>query len=100
MYGEGAQVVSAEEEEKRLLPVIESIRKEFPDVLISVDTYKPSVADKALSAGAHIINDISGLRLYPEMADVAKKHSAPIVVMHSLVSRARCLITSPMQGLM
>eukprot|EP01135_Chromosphaera_perkinsii_P005990 Nk52_evm4s377 gene=Nk52_evmTU4s377 len=84
VYGEGASVVDAEEELARLIPVIQGLRKEFPEILISVDTYKPSVADKALEAGANIINDVTGLRLYPEMADVAVKHNAPIVLMHAL----------------
>ena len=56
----GAKKVSVKEEENRVLPVIKSIRKHFPTLLISVDTFRASVAEKAVKAGANMINDISG----------------------------------------
>ena len=84
VYGEGASAVAIEEELDRVLPVIHGIRDRFPEALISIDTYKPDVARAALEAGAHIINDITGLRHYPETADVAAEMGAPLVVMHSL----------------
>lgn len=83
-YGAGASVVDASEEQKRVLPVIEAIHQRFPDTLISIDTYKPEVAQAALEAGAHIINDVTGLRIHPEMADIAKNHNAPLILMHAL----------------
>ncbi len=64
--------------------MIEAIHRNFPDVLISIDTYKPEVAQAAMEAGAHIINDVTGLRSYPEMADVARAHQAPLILMHAL----------------
>lgn len=84
VYGEGAAKVAREEELGRVLPVIEGIRTRYPDALISIDTYKPEVARAALEAGAHLINDITGLRHHPETADVAAEMGAPLIVMHSL----------------
>ncbi|MGB3493038.1 MAG: dihydropteroate synthase [Elainellaceae cyanobacterium] len=84
VYGKGAAAVSADEEKRRVLPVIEAIATRFPDLFISVDTYKPAVAAAALEAGAHVINDITGLRIFPETAAVAAQFNAPLVVMHSL----------------
>ncbi len=81
-YG-GAEKISAEEEKKRLLPILEAVLKRTT-VPISVDTYKAEVADMALETGAHIINDVWGLQYDDgEMARVAAKHHAPIVVMHN-----------------
>lgn len=84
VYGKGADAVSADEEKRRVLPVIEAIATRFPDLFISVDTYKPAVAAAALEAGAHVINDITGLRIFPEMAAVAAQFDVPLIVMHSL----------------
>lgn len=84
VYGEGAAQVAREEEQDRVLPVIEGIVERVPEALISIDTYKPEVARAALDAGAHIVNDITGLRHFPETADVAAEYGAPLVVMHSL----------------
>lgn len=83
VYGEGAPQVNADEERARILPVIEAVSERFPEVIISVDTYKPEVARDALEAGAAIINDITGLRYGPELAGVAASYGAPVVVMHS-----------------
>jgi dihydropteroate synthase len=76
--------VSADEEIRRIRPVVEYAAAQFPDVLISVDTYKPEVALAALEAGAHIINDVTGLRYTTETAAVAAEFGAAFVVMHSL----------------
>ena len=84
VYGEGAAQVAIEEELDRVLPVIEGIADRLPDTFISIDTYKPEVARAALEAGAHIVNDITGLRHYPETAEIAAEYGAPLVVMHSL----------------
>ena len=80
-YG-GANPISAEEELERLLPVVEKLAKTVP-VPISVDTYKASVADAALQAGAHIINDIWGLQGDEDMAAVAAAHNSPVIIMHN-----------------
>lgn len=86
IYGKGADIVSADEEKRRVIPVIEAIARHFPEAWISIDTYKPEVAETAIEAGAHIVNDITGLRLFPEMAKVTAKYHVPLVVMHSLGS--------------
>lgn len=83
-YGSGAAKVARQEEIGRVVPVVERLREEDPALLLSVDTYKPEVAAAALEAGAHIINDITGLRIHPETAQVAAEHGAPLIVMHSL----------------
>ena len=78
----GAEYVPAEEEIRRVLPVVEALVREI-EVPISVDTYKAAVAEKVLEAGAHIINDVWGLQKDPEMAKVAARFGAPVVVMHN-----------------
>ncbi|MDQ6788921.1 MAG: dihydropteroate synthase [Acidobacteriota bacterium] len=74
--------VSATEENRRVVPVIEAIAKRF-DVPVSIDTSKSEVARVAINAGAEIINDISGLRFDEKMADVAAQTNAGLVLMHS-----------------
>ncbi|HHY46150.1 MAG TPA: dihydropteroate synthase [Firmicutes bacterium] len=77
----GAQPVPCEEELARVIPVIERIREEIP-VPISIDTYKAEVARQAIRAGAGIINDISALRMDPDLGRVAAEHDVPVVLMH------------------
>lgn len=78
----GAQPVSASEEVRRVIPVIEGIHQRLPDVPISIDTTKSVVAEQALQAGAGIINDVSGLRFDERIAAVARRYRAPLVLMH------------------
>lgn len=78
----GAAIVSAEEELKRVLPVIEKLAKRS-GVPISIDTTKASVARAALDAGASIVNDISALRFDSQIADEVAKSGAGLVLMHS-----------------
>ncbi len=75
--------VSAEEEQARLLPVIEGIRKAAPDVVLSADTYKAATARAALAAGAEIINDVSGLTWDKAMPGVCAESGCGVVVMHT-----------------
>lgn len=77
----GAEPVSSDEEMRRVLPVIRALR-EKTRALISIDTMKASVASSALEAGAHIINDVTGLAGDPLMLDVAAASDAGLVVMH------------------
>lgn len=77
----GAQKISEDEELKRIIPVIESIRKNS-NILISVDTYKSNVAETAFLAGADIINDISGARFDEKMLGITAKFKCPYIVMH------------------
>ncbi len=79
--------ISDKEEIERIVPVIRAIRQEF-DVLISVDTYKSKVADAAIAAGAHIINDIWGAKYEPAIAEVAAKRNVPIILMHNRNDRS------------
>lgn len=74
--------VSAQEEIRRVVPVVEQIAKKF-DVPISIDTSKAEVAQSALNCGAEIINDISGLRFDERIAEVAAKTNAGLALMHS-----------------
>ena len=77
----GSKPISDQEELDKLIPVITLLVKNF-DVPISVDTYKPVVAEEALKAGAKIINDITGLQKFPEMAEVIARFDAGVVLMH------------------
>jgi dihydropteroate synthase len=77
----GSKPIEIEEELRRVIPVIESLAKEV-DVPISIDTYKCAVAQRAIEAGAQIINDISGLHFDPDLAQVAAKQDVPLVLMH------------------
>jgi dihydropteroate synthase len=77
----GADPVQEDEELRRTIPLIERLAAELA-VPISIDTYKSSVARKALEAGASIVNDISGLRFSPDMANVAAGYGAAVVIMH------------------
>ena len=79
----GALPVSTEEELERVVPVIELLVQEGLDVILSVDTYKAAVAEAALNAGAHWVNDVWGLRADPAMAEVAARFQAPVVLMHN-----------------
>lgn len=76
-----AAKVELAEELNRVIPAIESIRHHF-SIPISIDTTKAAVAEKAIEAGADIINDVSALRFDCQMIEVAKKHNAPVILMH------------------
>jgi dihydropteroate synthase len=79
----GAAQVDAEEEIRRVVPVIRALRLEFPQAVISVDTYKAAVAKQAFEAGASLLNDVWGLRADPELAEVAAQYQAPVILMHN-----------------
>lgn len=83
-YGAGAEPVGLDDEIARVVPVIEAIARGLPDVLISVDTYKGAVAREALRAGAHLVNDVTGLRHGVGTAHAAADYGAPLVVMHAV----------------
>jgi dihydropteroate synthase len=78
----GADPVPAEEERRRVLPVIEALAAE--DVEISIDTTKAAVAEPALQAGAKVVNDVSAFRFEPELAGLAASAGATCVLMHML----------------
>ena len=78
----GAEQISATEEIKRVIPVLKKIKAAAPDIILSIDTTKPETASAALSEGADIINDISGLRSAPEIAEIAAEYKAGLILMH------------------
>jgi dihydropteroate synthase len=79
----GVAALSTDEEQARLLPVLEGILKARPEAIISVDTYKAATAKAALAAGAEIINDVSGLTWDEGMADVCARERCGVILMHS-----------------
>ena len=80
---QGATPVDAEEEIRRVIPVVEAVRREYPELPISVDTVKARVATAAVNAGASIVNDVSAFRLDRDMASVCAATGAGVVLMHS-----------------
>ncbi|KRQ87887.1 Dihydropteroate synthase [Caloramator mitchellensis] len=78
----GSEPVSEDEEIKRVIPVIEAIRKVNKEIIISVDTYRAKTAELAIQAGADIINDISAMMFDKEMINVIKKYNVPVILMH------------------
>lgn len=78
----GAAEVTAEQEQARVLPVIEALAGRT-DVLISIDTYRASTAERAIAAGAHIVNDVHGLQRDPDLAGVVAAHRAGVCIMHT-----------------
>ena len=80
---QGAIPVSPEEELARVMPVIEAAVRDHPDVPVSIDTVKARVAREALACGASIVNDVSGFRLDPAMAETCAQGGAGVIVMHS-----------------
>lgn len=81
--GGNASTVSADEEQARLLPVVEGVLLARPDAIVSVDTYKAATARAALKAGSEIVNDVSGLMWDAEMAAVCAELGAGVVLMHT-----------------
>ncbi len=77
-----AQPVSAQEESDRLLPIVEAVRIAYPNLPISVDTVKASVAKMAIAAGADMVNDVSAGRFDPDMLPLIGKLQVPIFLMH------------------
>ena len=79
----GAVPVEAVQEADRVVPVIRAVRQRWPEIHISIDTTKADVASAAIDAGADIINDVSAMRIDPEMAPLAGRTGAGVVLMHS-----------------
>lgn len=78
----GADDISATEETDRLLPVVEAISNTFPGAVLSIDTFRAKVAEAAVKAGAHIINDISGGMLDTGMFNTVARLQVPFILMH------------------
>ena len=77
-----AEFVSEEEELSRILPVVQSVLKQFPDALLSIDTFRSEIAVVCIENGAAIINDISAGNLDEKMMDVVAKYKVPYIMMH------------------
>jgi dihydropteroate synthase len=78
----GHDPVSAEEEIRRVVPIIEAVRKEVK-LPISIDTYKAETARQALEAGAHILNDVWGFKRDPRIASIAAEYGCPVILTHN-----------------
>ena len=102
----GSKPLPPDEELRRVIPVIEGLSARV-DIPISIDTYKSTIAERAIEAGVEMINDISGLRFDPRMADIAAKRAVPVVLMHikgtpevmQLDVHYDCLVTEIMEYL-
>ncbi|MEZ5140096.1 MAG: dihydropteroate synthase [Acidimicrobiales bacterium] len=89
--------VDPDEEIRRVEPVVRAIAAELPELVISVDTYKPPVIEAVLEAGAHVVNDVSGMRS-PELAPLVAKHGAALVIMHTAAPPKTRLQASDLYG--
>ena len=78
----GAKDISIEDELNRVIPVIEIIKKKFPETIVSIDTFRSRVASEAIISGADIVNDISGGNLDSNMFETVSKHKVPYILMH------------------
>lgn len=78
----GAEEVTEDEERSRVIPIIEKLKKEFPQTFVSVDTFRSKVAKASVQAGADIVNDISGGDLDPEMIPAVAQLKVPYICMH------------------
>jgi len=76
-----SEPVTVEEEIERVIPIIYEIKKKYPNVMVSIDTYYPEVACKAIEAGVDVINDVTGLR-NERMIEVVLKYRKPVIIMH------------------
>jgi len=93
----GARALSIDEEMERVIPVVEALSART-QALISIDTYKSEVAEAALRAGAHMINDIWGLRYDPRLATIAAEHAVPLILMHNRSSWANAEVRERLGG--
>ncbi len=79
----GSDPVTEQQEMDRVLPVLEIACKKFKETIFSIDTTKYQVAEEALKAGVHVVNDVSGLQKEPRLADLCSKYKAGYILMHS-----------------
>jgi len=78
----GAKHISEQEELERILPVVKTLVKEFPEILISIDTFRGNIAEKCIESGACIINDISAGSIDPTLFKTIAKLQVPYIIMH------------------
>ncbi|MBI2331614.1 MAG: dihydropteroate synthase [Chloroflexi bacterium] len=94
----GSAPVNTEEEMDRVVPVVEALRKNFPQVVISIDTYKAKVAEEAIRVGANIVNDVWGFRADSEIASVAAKYKTLVILMHNRSNPASVEVREKLGG--
>ena len=94
----GADTVGEAQELERVLPIIQALREAFPQVVISVDTYKAEVARRSLALGADWVNDIWGFRADPALAAVVAAHHAPVVLMHNRLKSGSAEVQARLGG--
>jgi len=94
----GSAPLSVDQELERVVPVIHDLHATFPDVLISIDTYKARVAEEGFKEGAQILNDVWGLRADPELAGMAARYKAPVVLMHNRSNPASVEVRANLGG--
>ncbi|HLF89293.1 MAG TPA: dihydropteroate synthase [Anaerolineales bacterium] len=94
----GAVIISADEEAARVTPVIRALAEEFPGFPISIDTYKAEVAQKAIKAGATVVNDVWGLRADPEIGAVVARYGVLVVLMHNRSKPANAEVEARLGG--
>ncbi|MBF25558.1 MAG: dihydropteroate synthase [Flavobacteriales bacterium] len=78
----GSKLISVKQEEKRLFPVLNKLRNLFPEITISIDTFRSKIAENAINYGANIINDIYVEKEQRKMFEVIAKHQIPYIMMH------------------
>lgn len=78
----GAGLISSKDELNKLIPALKAVNKEFPDVIISIDTYNAETASETIKNGAHIINDISAGSIDKKMLHTIAEHNVPYIIMH------------------
>jgi len=78
----GAENISLEEELQRIIPAISFLRKQFPEIILSTDTWRSEVAQQSIDHGADMINDISGGTFDDDILEVVKKNNVPYILMH------------------
>ena len=94
----GSAPVNTDEEMERVIPVIEALHKNFPEAIVSIDTYKAEVAEEAILAGAWIVNDVWGFRADPVIASVAAKYQTPVILMHNRSNPASVEVREKLGG--
>jgi dihydropteroate synthase len=93
----GAELISLDEEMKRVLPVIGILAANL-DVMISIDTYKADVAEAAIQQGANVVNDVWGFHADPALAGLAAKYRTPVILMHNRSSWVHAEIKEKLGG--
>jgi dihydropteroate synthase len=93
----GAAQVDSDDEMQRVIPIISKLSEEF-DVIISIDTYKAKVAEAAIKAGAHMVNDVWGFHANKDLAGVVAKYHVPVILMHNRSSWAHAEVKERLGG--